>query len=351
MKILFLPPPNIELYFFYVDWMIVLQDIGVQVVGFEEHFHKLVGNVNSMREIVNEVGPDLVLGFDQFFMGFKVDKGVLFVSVFEEQKVPYIPIFTGDYLDQVFGSISPVRFFSYLRGIVVCDDQWEVLVNRFLSKPSFSVRFPLDKFGKFEPSNVDRRAIIRNMDAWEKRMDGEYVVSETEVLFSQILDKAKDGLSVIEVLDALGEEICLCPAVLSLFMDVESKCQIEMRNRIKRQLSEIGVDVEMRVVFNSIHQLVETWHKWWCCYSGLNLFSNALIDRFSYFSIRSGGFPLLLKPNGNVIGLDLPIFEVLPKLGEEKYRRDWIERIREKMKVPNWKEDVVKFVRWVEDIL
>ncbi len=359
MKILFFPPPNLEVYILYLDWLNALKGVEyTQVVGFSEGFADLQRNTQRIREIILEQKPDAVLGFDLYFMGFTIEHKILHKPIMEELGVPYFSIFTGDYFRIIHALISPIRFFTNFKGIMVCENGYADLIRLFLYKPCMNVGYTFPEISiKPEKLRVRPSVLAKNIELYKKQLDYDYCfISQEMKEFKERLMSFRGPL--VEALALLPEYLRRNLLPLMAMEEVYARRQVMWHEDAVKHLGEVGLEVVSRFAVGSFVEFLNMAKEYLLFVGDQNPFSDGELDRFSWLGLRLGSIPLLPSwagwddsISGTLSGWD-ELNNFVSEL-EDPFRRMELHRIMYQhfAESSKWREKIRRARDWMEALL
>ncbi len=359
MKILFFPPPNLEVYMLYLDWLNALKEVEyTQVVGFSEGFGDLQGKTQRIREIILDQKPDAILGFDLYFMGFTIEHKILHKPIMEELKVPYFSIFTGDYFHIIHALISPIRFFPNFKGAMICEEGYVDLMRVFMHKPCIDVGYTFPELAiRPEKLKVRSSVLVKNIDRYKKDLDYDYC------FISQEIEEFKKNLisfqgSFVEALNLLPEYLRRNLLSLIVMEEIHAQRQIEWYEDAVRHLEKVGLEVVSRFAISSFVDFLNLAKEFVLVVGDQNSFLGGVLDRFSWLGLRLGSIPLLPSWGGwdNSISGTLSNWDDLRDFISEfkdPYKRVEIQRsmYQHFAETSKWREKIRQAREWMEAVL
>ena len=360
MRIVLFPPADPDLHFYYVDWANALLELGVDLVIFEENYKELAKDVNAVRDKIVSLNPDLVLGFDLYFMGLKEEDSVLIRPIFESLRIPYVSIFTFNNLDQISALASPIRFFRHLIGMVTVSEWSAVWIEKILSRDckvaDFSYPDVRINFDEWEGEDV---ALFQNMSLQEKRwtFGQEFVKDELQEIKRQIKALLDKGTQVNEIVSLFRKEILWSVLSCQVIEDAYWQWQHELFERIGDKLTLLGMQAVDSLLVGSLENMVKQMRKFRAVIGTRMRFSRDTLDRLSWFALRIGGIPLVFEVEFPKVDWWWRVRSDLANL-EEIIERLSDKRVREEIfwtmysffqNRSKFKESVKEVLEWVEE--
>ncbi len=298
MKVLLFPPSDIDLHFYYVDWANALLEIGVDLVLFEERYQDLVKNQEALRDKILSLRPDVVLGFDLYFMGLKQEDSVLIRPLFDLMNLPYVSIFTANVLGQVSALVSPSRFFDYLVGVVSVPEEGKELVERALGLDCRPVDFSYPDISvNPEEWEVGDTVLVQNISHQERRwrFSEEFVWQDFQDIKRQIKDLLNQGANIGKVMglfrEGLGWSVVSCQVV----EDAYWQWHREFFDRIETSLENGGLEVMDKLVVRSLEDAVNLMRRFRVVVGERPRFSSSRLSRLDWSALRVGGVPMVFE--------------------------------------------------------
>ncbi len=335
-KIVIFPPAEIEDYLLYIDWMRALDVLGYKVFAFEDDFQSLINDLDSVRKQIEEIKPDLIIGFNTYFLGFKVEKGVLFVSLFEVLKIPYVSIVTDKIFRFCVGLKSPIRFFKFLKGIIVCDISYQGFVKELLGVETKYVPFIFPEL-EIDWGNIDFEPKFVLMDfSYEKKLGSlscEFNSKELVDCKQQLTKAMLESRFGAQLFDFIPKELKATALACFVYEDCYNSYVTERLSKAAEVLRSNAIEYTREVPFHTLHLGIQQLRRYIGLIGCLDPFMEGELDRFIWFTIRSGALPVVSKKG--LFGDDLPnvfsnleeLVDVFSKLSMREVRIDCAKQI------------------------
>lgn len=359
MKIILFPPSEVEAYFYYVDWANTLLELDVDLVLFEERYQDLVKGKNNIRDKINSLKPDLILGFDLYFMGFAQEDSVLIRPMFEPLEIPYVSILTSNWLGQVSALISSARFFRYLVGMISILEEGPLLVEKVLGRECKKIAYSYpDIKVNFEKWGVRDEVLFQNISRHERKWTfrDDFVEDRLKEIKERIKGLLNKGTKIGELMAMFGEDLAWSMVSCQVIDDAHWQwCHRLFEGMIER-FDMAGLQISDKILVSGLEHVVNCLREFKGVVGERMRFSRNELDRLSWFALRVGGVPFVFETEFPDVDWwwrireDLAnLEEIVKKFSDKKVRQEVFgEMYSYLQEKSNFKESVAGILEWLE---
>ncbi len=354
MKILFFPPANLELLPLFLDYIKLMKQLGVQVILFEENYFQLIKMLKEIRFHLEQQKPDIVLGFDNYFLDVIIDKGIIHKPVFEELGVPYFSILTYAFFRLVPHIRSHIKMMDSLLGFGVMDDGYKLFVEQQLGKDCFVLDYSFPERGAAQTG--ERKVLVGAPDTVKgsNSFEDSFISDYTRQIYEGV--KKKTPIAFSSIYQDIDEDLFSSVTGAFILGQIYSECFLDNMSFTDVLEKRMGLEIVNRMSVRSINEAIDSLSKYLAVFSYYDIFSSTGMDKFSWFALRIGNVPMARR-YGIWKELDINTFEnedelisLAETLSDRKKKREiytaLYEMAREKF---DFESRLLAFIDWVNE--